>query len=82
MHGGDIYRNQIHTDFSVNVNPIGIPERVREAMADALENVQAYPDIRCEELRGKLAEHFGVKRENVLCGNGASELLLAICRWR
>lgn len=82
MHGGDIYRNKIHTDFSVNVNPIGIPEKVREAMTQAVEGVQAYPDIRCEALRGKLAEHFDVKPENVLCGNGASELLLAICRWR
>ena len=82
MHGGDIYRNKIHTDFSVNVNPLGIPENVREVMAEALENVQAYPDLRCEKLRSKLAERHGLRPENVLCGNGASELIYAICRMK
>ncbi|MBQ9489194.1 MAG: aminotransferase class I/II-fold pyridoxal phosphate-dependent enzyme [Lachnospiraceae bacterium] len=82
MHGGDIYRNKVHTDFSVNINPLGIPEQVREKLAEAIGQVQAYPDERCEELREKLAMRFGLQQENVLCGNGASELLLAISRWR
>ena len=25
MHGGDIYTNQIDYDFSVNINPLGMP---------------------------------------------------------
>ena len=82
MHGGDIYRNQIHTDLSVNVNPLGIPEQVREVLSDSCLKVQAYPDERCEALRKKLAERYGLSEENVLCGNGASELIYAICRWK
>ncbi|MCR5460680.1 MAG: aminotransferase class I/II-fold pyridoxal phosphate-dependent enzyme [Acetatifactor sp.] len=82
MHGGDVYRNKIHTDFSVNVNPLGIPEQVREALTDAVARVQTYPDERCEELRGKLAKRYGIKAENILCGNGASELINAICSWK
>ena len=31
-HGGDIYRNQIRQDFSVNTNPLGMPDSVREAL--------------------------------------------------
>ena len=31
-HGGDIYRNQVRLDFSVNVNPLGMPESVRQAL--------------------------------------------------
>ena len=31
-HGGDIYRNQIRLDFSVNTNPLGMPDSVREAL--------------------------------------------------
>ena len=38
IHGGDIYRNQVSLDFSVNINPFGMPQRVREA----LEFIQAY----------------------------------------
>ena len=79
MHGGDVYRNKVHTDFSVNVNPLGIPEQVREALTDAVSRVQTYPDVKCEELRGKLAKQYGLGIENVLCGNGASELISAVC---
>ena len=25
IHGGDIYRNQVSLDFSVNINPFGMP---------------------------------------------------------
>ena len=82
MHGGDIYRNKVHTDFSVNVNPLGIPDQVREAMEEAVNNAQAYPDGQCEELRDKLALRYHVAKENMLCGNGASELIYAICRWK
>ena len=28
IHGGDIYRNEVKLDFSVNVNPLGTPESV------------------------------------------------------
>ena len=28
IHGGDIYQNEIELDFSVNINPFGIPEKV------------------------------------------------------
>lgn len=35
IHGGDIYRNQVSLDFSVNVNPFGMPQRVREALEAA-----------------------------------------------
>lgn len=82
MHGGDVYRNKVHTDFSVNVNPLGIPEQVREALTEAVARVQAYPDVKCEELRGKLAGRYGLGTENVLCGNGASELISAVCCWK
>lgn len=82
MHGGDVYRNKVHTDFSVNVNPLGVPEQVREQLTNSVALVQAYPDDRCEELRRRLADHYGVTMGNVLCGNGASELILAICAWK
>ena len=35
IHGGDIYRNQVRLDFSVNVNPLGMPDGVEAALHDA-----------------------------------------------
>ena len=35
IHGGDIYNNKVNMDFSVNINPLGIPHSVKEAMSDA-----------------------------------------------
>ena len=57
MHGGDIYRKKINMDYSVNINPYGIPKSVMEAMQEALNNVQRYPDIRCEELINMLKKN-------------------------
>ena len=36
IHGGDIYNNKVNMDFSVNINPLGIPHSVKEAMSDAV----------------------------------------------
>jgi histidinol-phosphate aminotransferase len=78
MHGGDIYRNNVTYDFSVNGNPYGIPPKVKEALQGAVERCTCYPDLRSEQLTKKLAESLQVAEECILCGNGASELFLAV----
>ena len=77
-HGGDIYRNKVSADFSTSVNPYPLPENVVAAMQRALKRAGQYPDLRQERLRGALAAHYGVMPEQVVCGNGASELILAV----
>ena len=67
MHGGDIYRKKINMDYSVNINPYGIPKSVMEAMEEALNNVQRYPDIRCEELINMLTEKFSCENGQIVC---------------
>ncbi len=81
MHGGDIYssgHNHIKLDFSVNINPLGMPERVKNALHDAVEDCRRYPDIRAEELRRAVSEMAGIKDRDILCGNGASALFPAV----
>lgn len=78
MHGGDIYRNKVKLDFSVNINPLGIPESLKEALMEAVKDSSCYPDIRNEELKQAIHTITGAKINSILCGNGASELFLAI----
>lgn len=74
-HGGDIYSRPTRLDFSANVNPFGAPEPVKAAVRGAAEEMTAYPDPYCGPLREKLAALNGVVREDVICGNGAAELI-------
>ena len=78
MHGGDIYRNQVRLDFSVNINPLGMPEGVRQALHRAVERSVCYPDITARALTDALADTFMVAKEQLCLGNGASELFSAI----
>lgn len=43
-HGGDIYRNRnVELDFSVNVNPLGMPNFVWEAAQRSITFCTGYP---------------------------------------
>ena len=42
-HGGDIYQNQITYDFSVNTNPLPLPEILQKRMAEAAGVKKPYP---------------------------------------
>lgn len=77
IHGGDIYRNRAELDFSVNINPLGIPEAVKAALHKAVENCDRYPDIVGEELKRAVSKMLKIPAEYLLFGNGASELLMA-----
>ncbi len=65
-------------DFSTNVNPLGPPPRVREALLEI--PLAQYPDRHCTELRETIAGHLGIASENILCANGSSELLHLIAQ--
>lgn len=80
IHGGDIYRHAVTLDFSTNCNCYGMPEAVRLGAMRGVEFAGCYPDPECEALRKAIAGCEGVKTEQVLCGNGASELLTAVAR--
>ena len=78
IHGGDVYRNYVDIDFSINVNPLGTPECVKEALHRAVEMCGKYPDMEAERLGAAVSTFLGVPKEYLLFGNGASELFMAI----
>lgn len=66
------------TDFSVSINPLGIPESLRIRMMSLFEGVASYPDPSAAELVEVLAEKLKLPPEMILCGNGANQLIHAI----
>lgn len=84
IHGGMPRDGFISLDFSVNTNPLGMPQYVKEALKTALDGGEElwerYPDPLCRELRKELADCHHVSAKRIVCGNGASELIMAIVR--
>lgn len=78
LHGGDIYRNRVELDFSINVNPFGAPGEVVDALQKAALDCGKYPDFSAENLRRMVSGMQNVPPEYLLFGNGASELLMAV----
>ncbi len=84
IHGGMLQDSPISLDFSVNINPLGMPQYVKEALREAVDRGEElwekYPDPLCRELRERLADCHRVSAKRIVCGNGASELIVAIVR--
>ncbi len=88
MHGGlddAELRAQARTradvvDFSSNVNPLGASRLARRAAAKA--DLSGYPDGGCLLLREALAERVGVGLEQLMIGNGSTELIHLLARAR
>lgn len=79
-HGGDwagfaTECGALPLDFSASVSPLGLPEGVRTAAAQALGKADRYPDPLCRALRRAIAAEEGVAEEMVLCGCGAADLI-------
>lgn len=80
LHGGNIDQYQNCLDFSVNLNPLGPPPSVIRALHTSLSRIGQYPPIGYTKLREEIAGYEGVSREQVLCSNGAAELIYAVCQ--
>ena len=62
-------------DFSASINPLGPSPRARRAIVAALDLVSHYPDPDCVSLRRALATHYKCAPEQLLIGNGSTELI-------
>ncbi|MBE5828252.1 MAG: aminotransferase class I/II-fold pyridoxal phosphate-dependent enzyme [Butyrivibrio sp.] len=93
LHGGEIYDKEIELDFSVSLNPCGCPDEVKRALSGAICDVDKYPDMNQRKFREAVARAesglisrsvsnagsaYEILPENIIGGNGASELLAAI----
>lgn len=79
QHGGEIYNKAILYDFSVNTNPFELPETVRDQYYYAAGYLYQYPDNQCNHLRKAIAEKEKIEKEDIFCGNGASDVIYRLC---
>lgn len=76
-HGG-IYNSDILYDFSANLNPLGIPKSVINLLKNSVDEWDKYPDPYCRKLTEKIGFHENFPAENIVCGNGAADLIYRI----
>lgn len=80
LHGGNIYKlkrdNGIEVlDYSSNINPLGVPNSFKKAVIENFETLEKYPDIDYIELRTAIGDYNNCHIDNVVVGNGATEVL-------
>ena len=78
MHGGAFSESETDIDFSVNLNPLGMPENVKESITNSADKCIRYPDADCTELTAEIAEHEHTEPGQIVCGNGAADLIYRI----
>ncbi|MFN3531367.1 MAG: threonine-phosphate decarboxylase CobD [Candidatus Brocadia sp.] len=84
-HGGDIkYRinhgNNGILDFSASINPLGYPENVQKIIWENFDDILHYPDIDCSSLRKYIGQKVGRPEDEIIVGNGSTELFYLIPR--
>ncbi len=88
LHGGDVYHLARTLgveladllDFSANINPLGFPPGLTGAVQEALREIVHYPDRRSLKLRAALAAYHRLTPEEILVGNGSTELIYLVAR--
>ncbi|MFC0228394.1 threonine-phosphate decarboxylase CobD [Serratia aquatilis] len=85
-HGGNVLEMALKIglnpadiiDFSANINPLGMPASLKAAIIAHLTSVECYPDVEYRQLHAALARAHRCLPENIMAGNGATELIYAI----
>ena len=80
-HGGDIYSYAERTgspvvyDFSANINPFGVSDVVRKAIAGSVDKISNYPDPQNRELTAAISKYHGISENFIVCGNGGADII-------
>lgn len=67
-------------DFSANLNPLGPPRWLNEALKDISESFSRYPDPTYAQVNEVLAHQEGLDREQALVSNGGAEAIFLVAK--
>lgn len=85
-HGGNVYKfSKEHkiaiddiVDFSANINPLGLSDKVHENLENIFKNVLNYPDPNYSELNEAIAKFEDIEGDHLVIGNGAIECIFLL----
>ena len=66
--------------LSFNESPLGPSPKAKEAMKEAVEQLNLYPNSTGDALQKKLASKEGVSKDNIILSNGADEMIVLIAQ--
>ena len=73
---GEQPKDQVFIKLNTNENPYPPSPKVLAAIQNAAgDGLRLYPDPEAQNLRAALGEYYGLKPEQVFCGNGSDEVL-------
>jgi len=83
IHGG-LYsvksRKQGIIDYSSNINPLGYHPGVKKYLTKQMKIMSVYPDSDSSELRKNLKWYTKVPEDQIVVGNGATEIIYNFCQ--
>ncbi len=79
-HGGNIEPSNGVLDFSASINPLGYPENVRKVIFENFDDILHYPEIDCISLKKYIAQKIGRHSDEIIVGNGSTELFYLVPR--
>lgn len=78
---GEQPKNREIIKLNANENPYAPSPKVRKVIADFnVETLRKYPNADALPLKQALAERYGLREENVFCGNGSDDVLATAFR--
>ena len=72
---GEQPKERKYIKLNTNESPFAPSSKATEAAARAAERLELYCDPECRALNDKIAEVYGVERENIISTNGSDEVL-------
>jgi Histidinol-phosphate/aromatic aminotransferase and cobyric acid decarboxylase len=83
FHGSDLemiekvygIKKENIVSFSANVNPLGISPKLKATLSGRIDSIMSYPDREYTQLRSQIAEYVHTDLENIIVGNGSTELI-------
>lgn len=66
-------------DFSSNVNPLGFPSSITKIINNR-SLFSVYPDPNSSKLRDDLQKYTGIRKNQIIVGNGATEIIYNFCK--
>jgi len=88
VHGGNVYEvaermgisPEAVLDFSASINPLGPPPHLLDQFNKYFNRLQHYPDIHNRSLIAAIAGFHGKSTQQIVAGNGSTELIHALPR--